>query len=154
MPGFARLFVTITACAVALTACAPTHFSGFVNPGTNVDTVNRDTAECDVEANTLFPAAVFTSTSYGGGYGYSPGYWGGWGSTVTARDVNAGMRNNHRTQCMALRGYQPYSFPICTQEQLAGRSYAPLSKSPTPGPTICVVTSPNGNMLIDLSKPI
>lgn len=156
-----RNFVMMLSAGLFLASCAATSYPAFVKPGTSVDRVNRDLAECDVEANRLFPAAVFTSShgygGYGTGYrgGYGTGGYLGWGTTITATDVNAGMRNDHRTQCMRLKGYAPYTFPVCTQEQLAGRSYAPLPTSPKPSPSICAVSSPNGGRaLIDLSKPL
>lgn len=142
-----------------LTGCTSTSYQAYIKPGTGVDRVNRDRAECDLEANRLFPSANFPQTYptghigyYGGGYG---GGWGGGIGIVHTTDVNAGMRNQHRTQCMRVKGYEPYTFANCTTDQLAGRSYAPLTRSPKPSENICAVTvEGGGRALIDLSKPL
>ena len=150
-----KLFSALALVAFALTGCASSSYPAYVKPGTSVDRVNRDRAECDLEANRLFPAANFPQTIPYGGIGYYGGGWGWGGGIVTTSDVNANMRNQHRTQCMRLKGYEPYTFPNCTSDQLAGRSYAPLKKSPTPSANICAVsTEGGGRALIDLSRPL
>ncbi|MEP2530515.1 hypothetical protein [Shimia sp.] len=157
MTDFPRIISVLAATCMLLSACSATSYSAFINPGTPVDRVSRDRAECDVESNRLFPAAVFTNSfptgTYGGYRGHYPGFWG-YGGSISQTDVNAGMRNQHRTQCMRLKGYEPYTFPVCSQEQLGGRAYAPLNRSPAPTPSICAVTLQGGGIaLIDLSKP-
>ncbi|SHJ23784.1 hypothetical protein SAMN05444000_106103 [Shimia gijangensis] len=149
-----RVFGALTMVGVLAAGCASTSYQAYVKPGTGVDRVNRDRAECDVEANRLFPSANFPQTYPYGTVGYYGGGWGGGIGVIHSTDVNAGMRNQHRNQCMRLRGYEPYVFPNCTTEQLAGRSYAPLTRSPSPSPNICAVTLEGGERaLVDLSKP-
>ena len=66
------------------------------------------------------------------------------------------MRAQHMRDCMALKGYRPVTHPVCTNDQLAGRSYRPLSTVPAaPSPTICALRSPDGSTaLVDLTKPL
>ncbi|MGX9350306.1 hypothetical protein ACS3QZ_03805 [Shimia sp. W99] len=150
-----KLFSALALVAMVLAGCSSNSYSAYIKPGTGVDRVNRDRAECDIEANRLFPAANFPQTIPYGGVGYYGGGWGWGGGIVTSTDVNANMRNQHQTQCMRLKGYEPYTFPVCTSDQLAGRSYAPLTRSPTPSANICAVTTEGGGRaLIDLSRPL
>ncbi len=159
-----RVFFATICMASVVAGCAPTSYSGFAKTGVSSETATRDTTECSVEANRLFPAATFTSTVYGGystGYGgYIGGAWGGYpgvagGSRVQIRDANAGLRAEHRRDCMSLKGYAPVTHPVCTNEQLAGRSYQQIAGAPAAAPNICAVRTPNDLVaLIDLSKPI
>lgn len=155
MIGFSRVFSTFFACAVLLAACTSSSYQAYLKTGTSVDRVNRDRAECDVEANRLFPAANWPRTYPTATVGYWGGGWGGSFGVVHTSDVNAGMRAEHRTQCMRTKGYTPHAFPRCTQDQMAGRSYAPIERSPTPSETICAIDVQGGGWtLIDLSKPL
>lgn len=154
-----RVFNALVICGLVLGGCNSTTYQAYIKPGTGVDRVNHDRAECDVEANRLFPAANFPNTVPYGTIGYNGGGWGGgWGggiSIVHTADVNAGMRNQHRSQCMRLKGYEPYVFPVCTTEQLTGHTFAPLTRSPKPNGSICAVTLEGGaRALIDLEKPL
>lgn len=141
--------------SAVLAGCSASGYQVFLKPGAGVDRVNRDRAECEVEANRLFPSANFPNTIPYGTLGYYGGGWGYGVGIIHTTDVNAGMRNDHRNQCMRVKGYEPYVFPVCTSEQLAGGSFAPLIRSPKPSPTICAVTvEGGGRALIDLSKPL
>lgn len=153
MSGNLRFISVFAVFGLVLCGCTSSSYQAYIKPGTGVDRANRDRAECDVEANRLFPSANFPQTYPTGGIGYYGGGWGGGISIVHTTDVNAGMRNQHRNQCMRVKGYEPYTFPNCTTDQMAGQSYAPLTRSPTPSPNICAVTlEGGGRALIDLSK--
>lgn len=153
-----RLISSLFLTCVLVAGCTSSSYRAYIKPGAGVERVNRDRAACDVEANRLFPSANFPNTYPYGTLGYYGGGWGGgWGygiGVVHTTDVNAGMRNQHRDQCMRLKGYEPYTFPNCTTEQLAGRSYKPLTRSPKPSESICAVSlEGGGRALVDLSKP-
>jgi hypothetical protein len=150
--------------ALTLTACSPTSYSGFAKSGVSRETASRDDTACSVEANRLFPSAAFTTTVYGGyhgGYGgYVGGTWGGYpgyygGNHVQVRDINAGMRAEHRRDCMSLKGYTAVKHPVCTNEQLAGRQFTPVKGAPKPAPNLCAIRAQSGGVaLVDFSKPI
>lgn len=157
----AALFVVL---GISVAACSPTSYSGFAKPGVSRETASRDDTACSVEANRLFPSATFTTTIYGGyhgGYGgYAGGYWGGYpgywgGNHIQTRDVNAGMRAEHRRDCMSLKGYTAVTHPICSDQQLAGRQFTPVTGAPKPAPNLCAIRAQGGGVaLVDLSKPI
>lgn len=156
--------LAMTALATALAGCAPTSYSGYAKSGVSRDAAIKDDTTCSVEANRLFPAATFASSVYGGyssGYGgYVGGTWGGypgaWGSNqVHLNDANAGLRAEHRRDCMTLKGYTPVTHPVCTKAQLNGQSYAAVPGAPKPAPNICAVRTPGDRVaLIDLNTPI
>lgn len=151
-----RNFSILALAGLLLASCAATSFPTFVKPGTTADRVSRDSAACDIEANRLFPAANFPVVFPYATVGYYPGAWGwGGGATITTTDVNANMRIQHRNQCMRVKGYTPYTFPICTTAQMNGQSFAPLTRSPTPSPNICAARlDGGGRALIDLTNPL
>ncbi|WP_299350511.1 hypothetical protein [uncultured Shimia sp.] len=155
MRVYLRFLSVLTVSALILTGCTSNSYQAFLKPGASVDRVNRDRAECDVEANQLFPAANWPNTYPTATVGYWGGGWGGGIGIVHTSDVNSGMRNQHRNQCMRIKGYEPNTFPRCTSEQLASGSFAPITRSPQPSPSICAVTLEGGGWtLIDLSKPL
>lgn len=150
-----RIIGALAISGLILSGCASSGYQAYIKPGIGVDRANRDRAECDIEANRLFPSANFPQTYPTGNIGYYGGGWVGGIGIVHTTDVNAGMRNQHRNQCMRVKGYEPYTFPNCTTDQMAGHSYAPLTRSPTPSPTICAVkVEGGGRTLIDLSRPL
>ncbi|CUH53558.1 hypothetical protein J7382_05020 [Shimia sp. R11_0] len=159
-----KITYAMAAAAIAVAGCSPTTYSGFSHPSASRETASRDDTACSVEANQLFPAANFTTTVYGGfhgGYGgYAGGYWGGYpgywgGSHVQMRDANASMRAEHRQDCMTLKGYTPVTHPICTEAQLNGQNYRPISGAPKPAPNICAIRAQSGGVaLVDLNAPV
>lgn len=141
--------------ATILGGCTSNSYQAYLKPGASVDRTNNDRAACQVEANQLFPAANWPNTYPTATVGYWGGGWGGGIGIVHTTDVNAGMRAQHVTQCMRTKGYNPYTFPRCTQEQTAGQSFAPITRSPQPSDSICAVQVQGGGWtLIDLSKPL
>lgn len=155
MVGKRRVFGALAICSMALAGCTPSSHVVYLKPGATADRMTRDQAECDVEANRLFPSANFPSTYPYGTIGYYGGGWSYGVGVVHTTDVNASMRDQHRVQCMRVKGYEPYVFPNCTSEQMAGRSYAPLTRSPKPSASICAIAlEDGGRALIDLSKPL
>ncbi|WP_127112180.1 hypothetical protein [Shimia sediminis] len=155
MQGLFKVSKGFLLSALMLAGCTSSSYQTYLKSGYSVERVNRDRAECDVEANRLFPAANWPQTYPTATVGYWGGGWGGAVGVIHTTDVNAGMRAQHRTQCMRTKGYTPYTFPRCTQDQMAGQSYAPITRSPQPSETICALDVQGGGWtLIDLSKPL
>lgn len=70
-------------------------------------------------------------------------------------DANEGRRRTEQRQCMERAGFARVSIPMCTEAQLAGRSFRPLTTSPPLTESICAVRQEGGNrVLIDLNKPV
>ncbi len=154
-----RTTSSLIVAAIILSGCSAKTFYGFSKSGVDHATVSHDATACSVEANRLFPAAVTTTSVYGGygGGGYGGyGHYGGWGaSQVQFSDANASMRAEHNRDCMALKGYQSAPHPICTKDQLAGRNYQAIDGAPRPAPTICALkVEGGGRTLVDLTAPL
>lgn len=114
-------FITIFATSLALAACGP--LSIYYRPGVSVSRMQNDQLNCQVRALKDAPVAnqirqrppIFfpgRQICGAGGCYYSPGYWAGGG--VYSVDVNADLRGQVEEQCMARKGYQPVSVPLCT----------------------------------------
>ena len=127
-PVFLMLF-----CA-ALAGCAP--LSIYHKPGVSVTRMQSDQTNCEVAALRDAPVAtqirqrppVFVPPRKicdAAGTCYTePGYWVQ-GEIYTV-DVNADLRGRVQTQCMAQKGYQPVSIPLCS---------ASLARAAPPGQT-------------------
>lgn len=150
-----RAICWVSVASVLMSGCAATNFDTYYRKGVSESRSQRDRATCDVEANQLFPAANFPANQPTGYL--SAGTWG-WGlgvSMVQTQDVNAGMRNQHRVQCMTIKGYTPLSVPYCTSQQLSGANYAPVKPSATPSGNICAARLDGGGVVVvDLDKPL
>jgi hypothetical protein len=55
---------------------------------------------------------------------------------------------------MQERGYARVTIPYCKDEQIAGRSFAPITVAPVLSPNICGLRTDNGRVIIDLNKPL
>lgn len=76
------------------------------------------------------------------------------GQRVEYYDANEGRRHSTVQKCMEQQGFQRVKIPYCKEDQMAGRSYKPLTRSPQLTPSICAVKQPDGGrVLIDLNKP-
>lgn len=69
-------------------------------------------------------------------------------------DMNEGRRHTVVRECLQGQGFERVTIPYCKDEQIAGRSYKPLTNSPPITGSICAVRQPDGSrVLIDLNKP-
>ena len=106
--------------AFTLAACAP--LSIYYRPGVSVSRMQTDQTRCQVGALRDAPVAnqirqrppiYFPGGQYCNASGcyYRPGYWVDGGYYTV--DVNAGLRGQVETQCMASKGYQPITVQLC-----------------------------------------
>lgn len=69
-------------------------------------------------------------------------------------DANEGRRHSVVKQCLTDQGFERVTIPYCSDEQLAGKTYRPLTTNPPITDSICAIRQPGGNrVLIDLTKP-
>lgn len=149
VPWVLAVLPLLSACSISQTV--------FFRPSTDEATVTRNLAECQVEADKLFPSARIpvggTWGPYGGPYGYGrPWVWGY--STVQTRDDNLPARNKHRLDCMVAQGYNPVDIPFCTPEQIGSNKFAALTPAAKPTPTLCATRVNQQTVVIDLAKPL
>ena len=113
-------FVPLVTAILMLAACAP--LSIYYRPGVSVARMQDDQINCEVRALKDAPVAnqvrqrppiYFPGRQYcnAGGCYYSPGYWIDGG--IYTVDVNQDLRERVADQCMARKGYQPVSVPLC-----------------------------------------
>jgi hypothetical protein len=114
-------FATISLAAFALVACAP--LSIYYRPGVSVSRMQNDQTNCQVHALKSAPVAneirqrppIFfpgRQICGAGGCYYTAGYWVDGG--IYSVDVNSDLRGRVEEQCMAGKGYQPISVPLCS----------------------------------------
>ena len=106
----------------ALSACAP--LSIYYKPGVSVSRLNTDRTECEVAALRDAPVSnqirqnppVYVPGDLvcdaAGNCLRRAGYWVSGGLYTV--DVNADLRGRVKDICMAQRGYQPVSIPLCS----------------------------------------
>lgn len=138
-----------------LIGCLPV--STYYAEGVSVAKRDRDDLECDVAALRDAPVANQTrqsapiyvpsrSCDRRGRCYRRGGYWVP-GDIYTV-DVNAGLRNRIKAQCMADRGYRPVEIPACP---LAVANAAPAGATtvlPRLGPQSCAIRNDDGSLLI------
>lgn len=126
-----------------------TEFSTMYQPGKTKTERNVDQAQCNRFATDTNPPHIVTDwvpifDSEGRYRGQRP----------ESYDINEGRRHTAARNCMLEKGYQRVTIPYCKDEQIAGRSFAPIEVAPQITPNICGIRTDNGRVLIDLSKPI
>lgn len=77
---------------------------------------------------------------------YTPGYWVDGG--IYTVDVNADLRARVLDQCMAGKGYQPVSVPLCSQTVKSQVAPAQTQKLPQLGPNACAIRYDDGHWQI------
>ncbi len=133
---------------VAVSGC--TEFKTMYRAGNTKTDTNVDQAQCNRLASDRYPPNIVTN--------WYPIY-DSQGRVVSRRveqyDINEGPRRTASRTCMFERGYEWAAIPYCKDEQLADRSYAPITTKPELSTNICGLrTKDHGRVLIDLSKPI
>ncbi len=141
---------------MTLSACQP--LSIYYREGVSVAKADDDRLNCQVAS--LKDAPVASQTRYEPGYyipprqicdaygycRYSGGYWTP-GRTYTV-DVNASLRRQLTDRCMARKGYQPVSIPLCPQSVENAAPIAATRTLPTLTPSSCAIKNPDGSFLI------
>ncbi|WP_299420309.1 hypothetical protein [uncultured Shimia sp.] len=138
----------LTGCLLlALSGC--TEFSTMYQPGKTKTERNVDQAQCNRLASDRYPPRIVTD--------WWPIYAADGrviGQRPESYDINEGPRYTAARKCMEERGYARVTIPYCKDEQIAGRSYAPITVAPHLSPNICGLRTDNGRVIIDLSKPL
>ncbi len=148
MTRFRPLLIALT----ALTACAP--LTIYYKPGVAVARLQSDQTRCEVAAlrdapvatqirqrpPIYFPGPRICDAS---GACYSqPGYWVDGG--IYTVDLNADLRGRVTDQCMAAKGYQPVTIPLCPG---AVSSAPPMQTTTLPALTAnsCAIRNQDGS---------
>ena len=141
-----RLYVTLISVS-ALAGCL--EYTPMYTVGVTTQEANVTRAQCNTYAANTVPVMLITD--------WIPIY-GANGRIIGHRtegyDANEGRRYSEQQRCMEREGFERVSIPYCKDEDLAGRSYRPLTTSPPLTGSICAVRQEGGKrVLIDLNKP-
>ncbi|TDK44981.1 hypothetical protein [Antarcticimicrobium luteum] len=119
-----RRCVLLLGLGLVLSACAPMEL--YYRPGVSVARMQADTTRCEVRALREAPAAPQLRQypprfvpgrrlcNAQGDCWVRPGHWVE--GPVYTVDVNAGLRGRVMALCMAEKGYDPVSLPVCPAE--------------------------------------
>lgn len=142
-----RLTLSVVALA-GLAGCL--EYTPMYKVGVSTQEANVTRAQCNTyAANTVPPMIIQDWVPIYGANGKIVGH------RVEYYDANEGRRHSTVQKCMEQQGYQRVSIPYCTDDQIAGRSYRPLTTSPQLTGSICAIKQPEGGrVLIDLNKPV
>ena len=138
---------------IAVAGC--TSFGTYYKPGTTLEKIDRDTLSCRTRAEREVPPRIIIDRNPVYGPPRTPGgppvilYW-----ETNYIDLNEGLRGRVRAQCMSDAGYERVTIPYCTEEQLAGKTFKPLAKTPQLDDAICAIRRDGKRILIDLDKPL
>lgn len=138
----------IPLCAITVLAgCL--EYTPMYKVGATTQETNVTRAQCNTFAANTVPVIMVTD--------WIPIY-GADGRIIGHRtevyDANEGRRYSEQRRCMEQQGYSRVSIPYCKDEDLAGRSYRPLTTSPPLTSSICAIRQDGGRrVLIDLNKP-
>jgi len=140
---------TFLICSIAALLSSCTEFREMYKPGATNTQRNIDQGACNTDAATRYPPRIVTD--------WVPIY-NAEGRVISHRieqyDINEARRREGARSCMVARGYEWATIPYCKDEQIAGRSYAPITKMPALSSNICGMRTDQGRVLIDLSKPL
>ncbi|TCL09329.1 hypothetical protein BXY66_1374 [Shimia isoporae] len=140
---------TLLICTVAALIAGCTDFRQMYKPGVTRTELNIDQGACNSEAASRYPPRIVTD--------WVP-IFDAQGRVISHRieqyDINEARRREGARSCMIARGYEWATIPFCKDEQIAGRSFAPVTKLPALTPNICGMRTDRGRVLIDLSKPL
>ena len=142
-----RLFPILLAASV-LTGCL--EYTPMYKVGATTQETNVTRAQCNTYAANTVPVLLVTD--------WIP-IFGADGRVIGHRtevyDANEGRRYSEQQRCMERAGFSRVSIPYCKDEDIAGRSYRPLTTSPPLTGSICAIRQDGGGrVLIDLNKPV
>lgn len=153
--GGMKQIAFILSTGLALAACGP--LSLYYRPGVSVTRMQNDETNCQVSALKKAPVAnqirqrppiyipgrrVCTAS----GCYTSVGYWVNGG--IYTVDVNLALRARVEDQCMAGKGYQPVSVPLCSGAVKAAVTPAQTQKLPTLTESACAIRYDDGSWQI------
>ena len=146
---------TAAACALLGLAGACVNMNTYYKTGTTMEAIARDDLACARRADIEVPPRIIVEHHPVYGPPPKPGappvilYW-----RTEYTDINEARRARAKAHCMAEAGYDRVSIPYCTDEQIAGRAFRPLPKTPPLDGSICAVRRDGKRLLIDLDKPL
>lgn len=140
---------------LTLAACGP--LSLYYRPGVSVSRMQSDQTNCQVSALSKAPVAnqirqrppIYMpgrQVCNASGCYTSPGYWVNGG--VYTVDVNLDLRARVEDQCMAGKGYQPISVPLCSGAVKAAVTPAQTQTLPTLTERACAIRYDDGRWQI------
>ncbi len=147
-----RLHHSLPLLLIALAACTPV--SVFYKQDAPVERQQTDLLDCRVDSLAKAPVATelrqgpprfipgYRSCNSKGDCVYRGGYYVR--GEVYSVDVNASLRRDLLTQCMAVKGYQPVALPRCT----AGASVITTGRMPALSEKSCVFKDDAGRWQI------
>ncbi|KPA22650.1 hypothetical protein shim_09370 [Shimia sp. SK013] len=137
------------ACLILTLVVGCTDFRQMYKPGVTRTQLNIDQGACNSDAAARYPPRIVTD--------WVP-VFNGDGQVISHRveqyDINEARRREGARSCMIAGGYEWATIPFCKEEQIAGRSFAPISTLPALSTNICGLRTDSGRVLVDLSKPI
>lgn len=139
--------------AVLLSGCVD--MNTYYKTGTTLNAISKAELACARQADVEVPPHIIVQSYPVYGPPPKPGmapvllYW-----RTERTDINAGRRARAKAHCMAEAGYDRVSIPYCTNEQIAGQSFRPLTKTPPLDDSICAIRRDGQRLLIDLDKPL
>ncbi|MGR3713653.1 MAG: hypothetical protein ACU0A6_11100 [Shimia sp.] len=140
---------TALLCAALTLVVGCTEFRQMYKPGVSRTQLNIDQGGCNAQSANAYPPRIVTDwVPIFNGDGQVIGH------RVEQWDLNEARRIEGARSCMVAQGYQWATIPYCKDEQIAGRSYAPLTTLPALSSNICGMRGDKGRVLIDLSKPL
>lgn len=152
IPISAKLSALLSVCAL-LGACV--NMNTYYKTGTTLEAISKAELACARQADMEVPPRIIVQTYPVYGPPPKPGlppvvlYW-----KTDYVDMNEARRARAKAHCMAEAGYDRVSIPYCTDEQIAGQSFRPLTKTPALDDSICAVRRDGKRLLIDLDKPL
>ncbi|MDV4144144.1 MULTISPECIES: hypothetical protein [Shimia] len=142
-------------CALLGLAGACVNMNTYYKTGTTMEAISKDDLACARQADIDVPPRIIVENHPVYGPPPKPGappvllYW-----RTEYIDINEGRRARAKALCMAEAGYDRVSIPYCTDEQIDGRAFRPLAKTPPLDGSICAVRRDGKRLLIDLDKPL
>lgn len=140
--------IVTTLAILLLSGC--TEFRTMYKVGNTKTETNIDQGQCNSFAANAYPPRIVTD--------WIPIYDSEGrvrGHRVEQYDINESRRIEGARDCMVQKGYEWATVPYCKDEQIGGRSYAPITTNPPMSANICGLRQEGGGrVLIDLSKPI
>ncbi|MCW8842018.1 MAG: hypothetical protein OQK00_01245 [Rhodobacteraceae bacterium] len=127
----------------------------YYKTGTTLDAISKAELACARQADIDVPPRIIVQTYPIYGPPPKPGrppvirYW-----KTDYIDLNEARRARAKAHCMTQAGYDRVSIPYCTDDQINGQSFRPLSKTPPLDGSICAVRRDGQRLLIDLDKPL
>lgn len=150
MKRLTHIMFTPAALAALTVLAGCLEYTPLYKVGATTQETNVTRAQCNtLAANTVPPMIIQDWVPIYGANGRVIGH------RIEVYDANEGRRHSTVQKCMEQQGFSRVSIPYCSDDQIAGRSFRPLTKSPQLTESICAIRQPDrGRVLIDLNQPV